>query len=607
MITEFKPKVSIIIPVYNGANYMRDAIDSALGQTYPNIEVIVVNDGSNDNGETDKIAKSYGDKIRYFEKPNGGVASALNYGIERATGEYISWLSHDDIYFYNKIELQIELLGSMDNKNTIIYSDYDIIDQNKEYKYTCSMIDNHEIRKLNNLYYSVVYGLLNGCTMLIPKVVLVSNNCFNISLKYTQDYDCWYRMARNNCSVRYLNKTVLQSRQHEKQDSKNPNSIEECNQLWIRIFDDVLEHNYLYLENKILLINNIIENFKFLGYSRLVQYLSDYRIKENTKLKDKYGDSPLVSVIITCYNQAKYIQEAVEMTLCNGYSNIEVIIVDDGSNDTTTLNILKSYKNNSKVNVLYIENSGVSNARNVGLSKAKGLFIQFLDGDDYLCKNKIHKQVSYLIEHPETDIVYSNYLYLYEATGRFSIIDNSTLIMDNHKQFESLLYTWQVPLSIPIHSFLFKKECFENLKFDTSYKICEDYMMWLEICHENKNMAFLDFHGCVYRIHDSSATKSNGFKILLDAVKVITEINNKYNHEIELDKFKMAKRQYLDLILNNYFFYVPIANGKNEFVLRESNNLNYSSSLILKTYHSYRKFGLKATVKKILVYLKGRF
>ena len=78
---KFHPKVSIIIPVYNGANYLRDAINSALNQTYKNIEIIVVNDGSNDNGRTDEIALSYGNKIKYIKKKNGGVASALNVGI----------------------------------------------------------------------------------------------------------------------------------------------------------------------------------------------------------------------------------------------------------------------------------------------------------------------------------------------------------------------------------------------------------------------------------------------------------------------------------------------------------------------------------------------
>ena len=70
------PLVSIIIPVYNGDNFVRKAIDSALSQDYENIEVIVVNDGSNDGGKTEEAVKEYGDKVNYFHKENGGVSSA---------------------------------------------------------------------------------------------------------------------------------------------------------------------------------------------------------------------------------------------------------------------------------------------------------------------------------------------------------------------------------------------------------------------------------------------------------------------------------------------------------------------------------------------------
>ena len=80
------PKVSIIIPVYNGSNYLKEAIYSALNQTYNNIEVLVINDGSEDNGKTRNIALSYGDRIKYIEKENAGVSSALNVGVKSMTG-----------------------------------------------------------------------------------------------------------------------------------------------------------------------------------------------------------------------------------------------------------------------------------------------------------------------------------------------------------------------------------------------------------------------------------------------------------------------------------------------------------------------------------------
>ena len=81
--SNYSPLVSIVIPVYNGANYLKESIDSALNQSYPHIEVIVVNDGSRDEGATEAVALSYGDRIRYFSKANGGCGSALNFGIKQ--------------------------------------------------------------------------------------------------------------------------------------------------------------------------------------------------------------------------------------------------------------------------------------------------------------------------------------------------------------------------------------------------------------------------------------------------------------------------------------------------------------------------------------------
>ena len=76
-------KLSVVIPVFNIEDYIGKCLDSVLAQTYQNYEIIVVNDGSCDDGKTEEIALSYGDKIRYFSKENGGVSSALNFGIEK--------------------------------------------------------------------------------------------------------------------------------------------------------------------------------------------------------------------------------------------------------------------------------------------------------------------------------------------------------------------------------------------------------------------------------------------------------------------------------------------------------------------------------------------
>lgn len=119
------PLVSIVIPVYNGSNYLAQAIDSALGQTYPNCEVLVVNDGSDDGGATAELALSYEEKIRYFEKENGGVATALNLGIRQMRGEYFAWLSHDDLYKPEKIELQVKAALDSGDRTRLVQSEYE--------------------------------------------------------------------------------------------------------------------------------------------------------------------------------------------------------------------------------------------------------------------------------------------------------------------------------------------------------------------------------------------------------------------------------------------------------------------------------------------------
>jgi len=213
------PLVSIIIPVYNGANYLNDAIDSALAQTYKNCEVIVVNDGSRDNGATEAIALSYGDKIRYFSKPNGGVATALNLAIKHMKGEYFSWLSHDDMYYPNKIEMQIDCLTKCGDMTRIAFSDYDLLDVDKNSKASVSLSTQYPIHQLENSIFPILHGLVHGCALLIHKSHFERAGIFDEKLITTQDYDLWFRMFRGQ-RLLYIPQSLIITRVHSQQGSK---------------------------------------------------------------------------------------------------------------------------------------------------------------------------------------------------------------------------------------------------------------------------------------------------------------------------------------------------------------------------------------------------
>lgn len=218
------PKVSIVIPVYNGSNYLANAIDCALNQTYDNIEVIVVNDGSRDDGATEMIAKSYGSRIRYFCKENGGVSSALNFGIANMSGEYFSWLSHDDLYTADKVKCSVELLVKNDliNKNVVAFTGGYFIDS------AGAKIKNFQTYFIENKLYAGVEvvevmtkrGTLNGCCMLIPKTAFRDVGGFDESLRYSQDALMWYRIFLSGYSMISDNALNVMYRLHRNQTSQ---------------------------------------------------------------------------------------------------------------------------------------------------------------------------------------------------------------------------------------------------------------------------------------------------------------------------------------------------------------------------------------------------
>lgn len=226
------PKISIIIPAYNASNYLSEAIDSALAQTYTNYEIIIVNDGSRDDGATEKVALSYGDKIRYFNKKNGGSSSALNYGIANMTGDWFSWLSHDDLYTPEKLERQIEYINSLnvdenDLQRHIFFSASVLIDgKGKIIRGFDKSKANIISEKLNSFPHNgylisepTEYNF-HGCSCLIHRKAFEDIGVFNENLRLLNDVDLWFRVYSAGYKIHYIPEPLVKGRVHGAQVSK---------------------------------------------------------------------------------------------------------------------------------------------------------------------------------------------------------------------------------------------------------------------------------------------------------------------------------------------------------------------------------------------------
>lgn len=217
-INSRKPLVSIVIPVYNGANYLRQAIESALGQTWENCEILVVNDGSDDGGDTEQAALEFKDRIRYFRKENGGVASALNYGIQRMQGEYFSWLSHDDWYYPDKIEKEIGAVLNSGNPAALVQAEYEFYDQDTGYKTQTHFLDYYKEGQITNSVFSVLQLQLHACSALIHKSHFARVGLFDENLQTIQDIDMWFRLFRGQDSI-FLPNVLHVVREHRQAGS----------------------------------------------------------------------------------------------------------------------------------------------------------------------------------------------------------------------------------------------------------------------------------------------------------------------------------------------------------------------------------------------------
>ena len=210
-------KVSIVIPIYNAEKYLEECITSALNQSYQNIEIIAVNDGSTDN--TLQVLEKFSDKIKIINKKNGGTASALNVGIKTMKGEWFKWLSADDKLKKNAIETLIDEAKRLNgSQNSIICSYFDIIDENDKF---LRVIQESEFNNLNNFEQGIIlldhfYG--NGTTSLIHKSIFERAGLFNEGISFQEDYEFWLRCSiLHDVTFHQVPQSLVQYRVHRNQ------------------------------------------------------------------------------------------------------------------------------------------------------------------------------------------------------------------------------------------------------------------------------------------------------------------------------------------------------------------------------------------------------
>ena len=189
---ERAPLVSAIIPVYNGAAYIRETLESVLSQTYPNMEIVVVNDASTD--KTALVLKSYTGRITYIERPiNGGVAASRNSGIAASRGDLVAFIDSDDLWLPDRIARGVEAFrehpaAGLVATNTLIQDE-----RSGSRVVSWTRVERTGKRPTQRLLEE---NFICTSSTLVGRSALDTEGVFDESFSSAEDYDLWYRIAR---------------------------------------------------------------------------------------------------------------------------------------------------------------------------------------------------------------------------------------------------------------------------------------------------------------------------------------------------------------------------------------------------------------------------
>lgn len=298
--------------------------------------------------------------------------------------------------------------------------------------------------------------------------------------------------------------------------------------------------------------------------------------------------SPKVSVIIPLYNQKQYVGEAIDSVINQTYPNIEVIVVNDGSTDNP-LPFLEKYQKG--IMLINQENMGLAAARNAGIRKSTGEYIQFLDADDFLHKDKIKLHLEFCIAE-NCEVSYCEISQYDNDTGNTEL-----RYVGEVKDMFPRLYNFWHTYPLPVHSMLIKKELFDKFGlFDEELTACEDRYFFSKLSSEGISFKYFPFIGGFRRQHKSNMNKDR-LHIVRNTIRFYKKINGELGDSYFIKRFSYPGHEMMSANLT-YVYLINIGEGtcskylKNIRKLLSKENIKFNAGPIPSGFKKFKQVKL---------------
>ena len=564
--------ISIIIPVYNVEPYLRQCLDSVLGQTFKNFEVLLVNDGSSDS--SGDICREYVEKdsrFHYFEKENGGLSDARNYGIERAQGEYLTFIDSDD--FVNEKHLENLFLASrltnaditiggfsrFENGTFWLYQDYFSSDS------LVSFTSAQAIQHLDSMFdvpflnFSTAWGklfkreLFSELRFPYGKYAEDQFIIWKLYLKassiYTFNVDSYvYRINKTGMSSVFSLKHLdyIDALEERIKFTKDIDGIDIG--LSFNMYRYVLKRNLDQLEE-----HQFLDEASQIRRKLELAEREEYPFLFEESYSDMGGSEELISIIVPIYNVEKYLRMCLDSIEHQTYSNIEVLLINDGSPDSSGEICQEYVARDSRFRYFEKENGGLSDARNYGIERSNGKYLTFIDSDDWVEPTYIDDMYQAALKN-DSEIVVSNYT-------QFDVKENHYLVHVWDDYYEKNYSNKKLMNSLPLlvrkdYSFLtswgilFSRKLFNNVKFPKG-KVIEDSRTNYKLFSKSKCTTYINKSLYMYRIgREGSIINTVNEKLLIDQLE--SELERLAIYTIKGWNYSDEKNNVLDCLRLRY-------------------------------------------------------
>lgn len=613
------------MPVYNDEKYLSDSLDSILRQSFKDIEVICINDGSTDNSLN--ILTNYKDKFKWMKiisQENQGSGIARNVGIKEATGEYLSFLDSDDIFVDKDALLKMY--------NTAIKYNSDMVSANlKGITVNGDLVNNDNLKRFDEEKiispeeYEIPYSFYKN---IIKKSFLIDNKIKFPNLKRGQDPVFLAEVLINLKEIPVVPIDLYGFRYAINGGLSKINTYEKKR--------DYLLH---FKETFDILDSANFNEMKTAYEDKLKLYLTypgnseDTELHEIVKLVFKEHDSILdmcyhylrldkikISVIVPVYNAEKFLEESISSVLNQTLKDIEIICVNDGSKDNSLQMLNEFARKDTRVKVFDKENGGCGSARNFGLERAKGRYVYFFDPDDYILPNAFEKLYDNAINNDSDLVLFKIARFRDGEEVDYSIPGFDFDNVFTNVNFNSFTFNYKDVKSYVLNSSfapwtkLYKKEFldkYNDFRFEVGVAF-DDVPFHVQTLLRAKKMSFVPEFFYHYRLSNPNSvnnTKSNQIGI----IKICNIVYNFLLNEGYYDEFK---DEFLLFKINQLLNYIISSNSvsyfdnvKKEFKNMDFSSKNISSSLLKKvnavlyspSYQNYRRLILDTSKKKVSV------